>query len=616
MVHHLDVSRDPLFNGVSLENAWELAVAISPRATVRLQARMADGSFTDAYAATHSIEEGLPDGVWATHLTDAAGNFHFIALDLDGKTPTAAEQARRDRDRIVAWLEEADVEYVVCSSGGRGEGWHIWIALYDGVDHQLVWALRDQLKAGCPSLDTAPLGNLRTGAVRPPWAPHASGGTSTPVAGDLRILTRASTTAQDLVHLTAVIAEDVDALPARAEIDAAALAGLPHDAQGQPHMPGKPRSLSPIAKRQLNTAPAGDASAVMFTILLSMARARYHFADVQAHLAAPGFEHARTTPHPRTPGGRVARPRHGSHSTAEILQRQWRRAVAIVAATKDTRGADESFLGRAQAIVDHVHDRQAAADAQPAVWLTPQGAAARRILDTLHLIAVEAVTADVDASIRLLATRTGLCRESARTALLWLQERNWIQRVAEYSGIHAATWTIDPRRVLHRQIEELRSQAEPPAPQTPSPTTAPRDELRLTLGSRQSRGRHDVFTGNQTLAGNAYARLHEGHAQAAWMLAELGINDRTVEADLDALAVTLGRDGTLERREVLYQLERVLWQWWIGELERMRSTQRNQPALGQPHTWVQWGRFPRRLDGRASFRRAREKVVAMATQVA
>jgi hypothetical protein len=608
------VSAYPRGVGVSRVAAWDLAVAISPRDSLRVQLPDAGGGFSSQYIGRASIDGPAPEAPWAVHLTDAAGLFHLVAFDLDGKTEAAARQAVADRDRITGWLDRVGIEYLVCASGGIGQGWHIWVALYDGVPAEVVWAVTDRVKVACPTLDRAPLGNLVTGCVRPPGAPHASGGVSRVVAGDPQVLTRASTTADDLHRLADLIGEEVSALPELTRLDDDILAGLPRDSHGHPYLTGALRPIPATVSAAIGQYPV-DASSHLFTILLSLARSRRRFDDVIALLHSPGLEHVRTLRDPHT-GHRTPRPPAGPHSPISTLTRQWRRAVAVVATTTDRLGTDQSFLTRAEALARDVEARQQRADASPTRWRGPQGAADRRVLDALHLIALDAVTPDADASIRHLALRTGISREVARTALHRLQTDGWIQLVTPAAGTQAATWTIDPKRDIHNTLESLRSQAVPPRT-PPPPTGTTRDRLRTTLTHRQTTARHDLFTrrGLGIEAGNTYARRDETpppQPDALQDLTDAGLLHPHTPAHLDALAHARGVQGTLARRQVIYAVEQAMWRWWIVELQRTRQRHRHQPALGDKGPWSQWGTHPRRADGRATFKQARLQLLLAA----
>lgn len=624
-IGHLGVSAYPRAPGVSRDAAWRLAVAISPRLFVRTQLPDATGGFSAQYLGRASLMDEAPAGPWAVHLTDEEGLFHLICFDLDGKSAAAAAQARRDRDQISAWLDRVGIEHVVCASGGVGEGWHIWVSLYEGVAAEVVHAVSDRIKVACSTLDRAPLGNVVTGCVRSPGAPHASGGCSTVVHGDVETLLRASTTRSDLERLAGVVAEEIEAMPVMTRPHEAVLDALPHDLNGRPFLPGDRRPVSAVGRAAIydECGPDDDASSRLFVTLLCLARSRAVFDDAVNLLEQPGLEHARTQRDPRT-GARVVRPRHGPHSVLGVLERQWRKAVAVVATTATRDGDDGSFLARADVVAEAVKAVQTRADAMPGRWTGSCGALDRRVLDVLCLVALQAVTVDVDAGVRMLANLTGAGRESVRTALWRLQHDGWVDRVVETAGTHAATWTIDPSRVIHNILVELRSQAVPRA-QRPAPLVATeRDLLLADLEPRRAAFAQDLFSaqGLGFEVGNRYARGHSptaGETDSVWeVLREHGL-EAVERGDplIRDLEERLEVAGILERRRNLYSVEQAMWRWWLDELTRMRESRRRQPTLlekmGRPlGTTSIWGRHPRRADGRASFRSAREQLLLSA----
>ena len=62
--------------------------------------------------------------------------------------------------------------------------------------------------------------------------------------------------------------------PISIRLDDDVLAALPRDTKGHPHLAGDPRPLPAAANAALAQHPVADASGHLFTILLSMARAR------------------------------------------------------------------------------------------------------------------------------------------------------------------------------------------------------------------------------------------------------------------------------------------------------------------------------------------------------
>lgn len=119
---------------------------------------------------------------------------------------------------------------------------------------------------------------------------------------------------------------------------------------------------------------------------------------------SPGLEHVRTS---RDRSGRRTRPPSGPNSAAAVLGRQWRKAVQYVPGSDRRIGDDPTFDARADTIAAHVREVQARADAAAGRWTRGGGPADRRILDVLCVLALQALSASVEADTRRLALLPG-----------------------------------------------------------------------------------------------------------------------------------------------------------------------------------------------------------------
>ena len=629
---------------MSRADAWSLTGAISPRRRVRVAAVDAYGEVLNLYTGHAPTTAPAPEQPWAVYLADQDGRFHLIAFDLDAKgDPTAAA---RDADTLVGLLEAARLPHVVCASGPGG-GRHVWLALTEGVEAETVAILGRLMKALCPSLDLAPLSNPATGCVRPPGTPHRHGGASTVLDGDLATLTRPSVTAAQLVDLVSSLARLVDGREPAGDVELHQ--PVPVDAHGHLYLPGPKRSLPTASAAALGEdAASGDASAVLWRVLIGAAAARWHHEDVAALVdTAPGLEHVRTR---RDGSRRTPRPSTGPDSGAAVLRRQWHKAVRYIAATARATGDDPTFDARAGALATHVRNVQARADAVPGRWATGGGPTDRRVLDVLHLLALQAVSAELEVDIRRLALLAGIGRETARTALLRLATDGWLRQTRPADGPHAAHWTIDPQSAIHRSPAGSRSQADP---RPEGAGAADRTTLTTELGARTRAAAHDVFTpgrgGLGHHAGNLYARTTDQPAPPARLarltggtlarttrllerLGALRLLDHTtggwVRSDRDhrdTAARHLGTRGRLRDRAARYRIERELWAWWQAEEAWMQAPRRlaprRRPGPGQlallPAEGTNiYGAHPRRRDGRADYAAARRHLIdGTATEV-
>lgn len=628
-------------HGAPFGVSWALTRALSPRPSVRVAAVDAYGQAMNTYTGHRRVAGGEPDRPWAVYLAGSDHRFRLLCFDLDAKTAGTAAAAERDAELLARFLRDVGLSAVVCQSGPAG-GRHVWTALAESVDAETVATLARLARHVCPTLDLSPLSNPATGCVRPPGAPHRAGGRSTVLSGDLSALTTPTGTAAQVRALVSRLAQlVVDAEPAH---DVDPRTPLPVDEHARLYLPGPRRELPAVSAAALREdAAVGDASAVLWRVLVGAAAARWRHADVAALVAtAPGLEYVRTVKVATgTDHYRAARPRAGDDSPAAILRRQWDKAVRYVATADRQIGDDPTFDPRAGAIAAHVRAVQTRADAAAGRWTRGGGPADRRVLDVLCVLALQALCGAVEADTRRLALLAGIGRETARTALLRLSADGWIAPAQAAAGVHGAHWTIDPAALIHSGIEEDRSQADPRAVGAGS---ADRSTLLASLTARLTAAAHDLFTHGPALghlAGNTYARTTTepqqlddlARATGATQAAAARTLDRLTTAGVlvrgrdgwrrherdrrDAAAARAGVDGRLDERAGRYSVERELWAWWQAEHAWMRAPRRpdakHRPGRGQlsllPDDGTHaYGPHPRRPDGRLDWRAARREV--------
>lgn len=623
-------------------DGWALTGRIAPRDVVRLAVADAAGRPQNLYPALARIDGPAPQLPWAVPLTDPLGRFHLVAFDLD--LGHGDGNVVRDTARLTGWLEQLRIEHTVAQSGPSG-GRHVWLSLTEPAPADLVAALADHAAAALPTLDLSPLKNPVWGSVRPPGAPHRSGGTSIILSGPDEPL-RPAVTVEQLTRLMVMLA----ASAAATERPTASLtlpAPLPVDADGHRYLPGQRRPLPQASARALAQVPA-DASAAAFTVLLGAVRARWHLSDVVAVLHEPGLEHIRSE---RDATGRRQR---DPRMRQRMLARQWNKAVLVVQRTTDRSVGtveDPTFAGRVAAVAQRISAVQARADAAPGRWATRTGPSARRVLDALCLLTATAITPTVEADTRRLAMLTGLGRETVRVRLHQLEADGWIALTVAATGRRGHTWTLLPiavrpgRSSYPQPSSSTRSQGVPPP--SPSPTYRFWQDL---LGHRLAYQNHDVFTtaGLGHAAGQLYAHLANATSGTEDLLQSTGHPPEQLQrllADLVAVrllrrtsqgwrrrprdvraaaARRLGCAGVLARRRLIYEQERILWAWWCDELEWMRLP-RADPAKRRSNVRVAAGqltidggtargRYPRCGDGRADHRAAARAALLLTWQ--
>lgn len=421
--------------------AWELTRAVSPRPWVRVADTMVGGGVSGTYRTVRSTDETTPpEGPWAVLLADSERRFRLVCLDLDAGGDDAVGQ-------LVPYLDAAGIPHLVTASGQPGHR-HIWWAI---AGRGLTEAEARDLAIACrglvPATDITPLSNPATGCVRPPGAPHASGGVSEVIAGELSSLMDPRVTRAQVRALTisladaAGLATEPPTPPAHSERTVA------KDSKGRPYLPGSRRQLPPSAAQALSHRVSGaeDASPVQWTVLLGAARAHWTFNDVHMLLAAaPGLEHSRTRPLTTRSRIRLPRPKAEQH---RILATEWARAVEAAAAhvtylTQPDTTAD--LTARAHHVtqtVDTVLERVATT---PGRWIRRSGASDLRVLKVLSLITLDALALDIEADVRTIALRAGIGRQTVSNALARLTDDGWIQRTTPASGPHGARWRLLP----------------------------------------------------------------------------------------------------------------------------------------------------------------------------
>ena len=623
------ITPNPVERAQITVDGWALTRRISPRARVRLAVVDDVGRPQNQYPDTALIDGPAPSLPWAVPLTDQRGLFHLVAFDLD--LTHGDGNVIRDTHQLTGWLNQLCIEHTVAQSGPSG-GRHVWLSLTEPAPAELVSTLADHAAAALPTLDLSALKNAAWGSMRPPGAPHRSGGRSVVLSGPDEAL-RPAVTVEQLTRLTVTIAA-VAAARQPPPQPLPVTTRLPVDAEGHRYLPGRPQALPPASALALRATPA-DASAAAFTVLLGAVRARWHLADVLAVLDQPGLEHIRSERH--TSGRQLRSPRNRQ----QVLARQWNRAVDTVHSTPDTTtatAADPTFHGRVTAVTEQVQATQARADSAVGRWTTRTGPAARRVLDALCLLALTAVTATVEADTRRLALLTGLGRETVRVRLHQLAADGWISLTQPATGRRGHVWTLPPVPVSPGQISypqaslETRSQGVPP----PAPT---RTHWQQKLRKRLQDQAHDVFIAAALgpAAGQLYATLsvnptnttelatltRRSPEQVNTLLADLLANHLIIRTATGwrrsrtdrraAAALRLGGHGTLAARRTRYEHERALWAWWCDELDWMRlprtdpaKKRRGQLAVGQLaiDSVRPRGRYPRDRRGRGDHRLA------------
>ena len=585
------------------------------------------GEATNRYRKAHwpQWQPHLPYAVYLGH----QGRFHTLALDLDAKP---GHDPAGDSAAVRRLLTDAGIHHVETLSSPAG-GRHLIARFPAGLDAARVAAVGRALRAQVArSLDITPLLNVRTGALRPPLAPHRLGGNAvllTPADHAYRVLT-AGNTADSFRRLCQLL--DVDQQPSLddTQLDDAVQA-LPHH-QRLPHLPGTPRAL-PERTRSLLTHgdPDGDypdRSSLAAAICLSHVNARRPFGEflTAAHDPhAAGLDHLR-----RSHQGHGRYQTRSSSETRKAAERMWRAAVRFALshpAITDRRTEVEAAL-------EHV---AATAAAYPQRWGGQGGPSELATLQAILALALRCSSTAVGVDVRRLALSTGLTRSSTARALHRLHADGWLELLEAGTGTLAAVYQpVVPAALRpHRTTEPgpaTHNKGVRPTGGTLVLAPHPLWSLPPTLAVKA----HDTFThaGLGRYASRVLTVLRDqpGPASLASLSVNTGLSVRTVRrslrrlhevqllhgsmnagytstwGDLDTTARGLGVQHTVERRAAGYANERALYRWyredyraragWGVQRGRYRpgSASLPLPGLLQPPSVG----YPR-LEGRASW---------------
>ncbi|MEV8136256.1 hypothetical protein [Microbacterium aurantiacum] len=623
-----------------LAHAWILTRALSPRDSVRVAVQSASGEALNEYPSEIPTTSPAPTVPWAMYLSADRQRYDFVVFDLDASQGNAPY----DAGRLSLWLDELNIDHLMCESGPSG-GRHVWIGLADSVDADTVRTVAVLAKQLLPSLDSSPLTNPVTGAVRPPGAPHRRGGASTPL-GPLSSLTRTSVPSEAMTTLSDFLVDlGAEISPATT---AAAVRGMAVDDDGHPYIAGPRRELSPRVAAIVDAPPAADASLSLASVLAGCAHARWRYDDVLSLIHSPAFEHVRTR---RASGAtRVART---ADARLRVLAHAWQRAVVYVA-TNPLNGAgdDVDYAQRAHAVVRAVERAQAKADAMPGLWAPRRGVSSRTtrgsfsvraVLDAVCLYMLRSARTVVEADVRRLSADTGYGRTTVHTALQLLTtprtdtdpDSAWLVRVEEAEGPHGARYRLS-KRFSTESHEDNRTQvlARPAA----GPPTL--QALAHALETALAPLAHDTFAAPRSLgraAGIIYRHLSPDAVVSLSTIARRTALDparlrallerlhshrlivrsgegwmRSAATQLDRASALLDVDGYLERRRSRYDEERARWAWWSAELQWMRKRDKKRRgrrsagsvALFQQNDRPDFVRYPRGPDGRGDHREA------------
>lgn len=558
--------------------AWQLTLEMDFRGSVRTYRRNRRvKSVFDNVTFNRNISEidGTPQEPWALYLADEeTGKYRYLCFDFDahdGNEETAAAAAEQAQ-KCAEMLEEHGICAVLCRSGKTG-GHHVWTAASDGIDAGLAAEMARNMSLVFSTLDPMPLLNPATGCARPPESPHRDGSYSVVLKGDPDSLAFASNRAADyesvartLNSLAAAAAEQTEgtARDVRRKKRAGRKTAM-LDGSGIPHAAGFARNLSKNAQALLKAKVTDrtDASARMFSILLSAARANWTFEQV-CSLAVkdnPGMTHALYRRD--SDGKRAKRSAEGTGGVKAVIKRMWIKAVNTVCENSAVRGNDETFLQRSEETA-RIAGQAVAAARSDEFFSTASGASALRVLFALAKLCLQARRTSVQANVRTVSLMTGLSKQTAAKQLHVLEKRGYASLAKTGEGKIANEWKLNEKKNVGNtenisvckkadtsEYAPRRSSADPCLP------------LLKILSCWLALASHDAHTrqGFGISAGNIRAsRLCRSRRSL-----------KSALSSLDRDASRLGVSGVRRRRAAAYRAERLLYYWFLNELDWMRS---------------------------------------------
>lgn len=586
------------------DEAWALAGRLSPRQQIRVAGRDSSGAIINEYDRLWPLADAAPTTTWAMLLADDSLRYRWLGFDFDASSGNAV----KDASTMAHWLNELNIPHLVCISGPSG-GRHVWVRLDDPTDARIVRLVADLTRSLLPSLDITPLTNPASGCLRPPGAPHRSGGQSRPV-GDLRYITDHAANEESIDELIALLYDLGAEVPVQ---EVAPAKGVVTGADGYSKIRGPKRALSMLTQDVLYGGPGDDASHTLFTALTGCARARWSLSDVREVLSdAGGLEYVRTR---RVGKSRVPRP---ETKQEQVLTRQWMLAVQWVAANQmdNLTGDDPEYRARVASVTESVQSAQTAADALPGLWMTHNrrvggSHAQRAVFDALSLYMLQSAKHTVEADMRRLALDTGYGRTTVHTALRALaDDGRWIRKVGIPEGANGQRYKLAERFSTEEEWSD-RTQANTRRPRAATPS--PQQALITQLGIKLALLAHDVFCSPGSLgriSGIIYRTLPQDSGSLSiseltfstgadadvvrerlHRLTRTGLAVRTEEGwqrssptIRDFAARALSVDGYLLGRARRYSRERLIWAWWLKEVEWMNA--RGKPRRGKTQSFA------------------------------
>ena len=353
---------------------------------------MGDGN--NHYRVETAWPDHEPSQPWAVYL--ASGQiYRSLVFDFD-EGPTYAPHV--DAREAFWYLEVCGFAPVLAESGGGG--YHVLARLSVPTHAHVIGPIVSNLHNFWPSLDISPMVNPRTGCIRPPGSLHRSGHRSRVIAGSLTAFT--STPAKDaLDRLESLTQSSPSATPATVATQSKPISDkayrLLRYGDTEQAFPSRSEMIQAIAYSYVR---AGKSVTALFRALRDKANL-----------------------------GGVKVQRMPLKRAEQYVERSYFKAVSFEP-TRTAPAQTMREIGALRQTFDH------------ADWSGLAGATDRTVADVLLAMAERLGTMTFGMSMRELAERAAIDKETARRSQQRLVEAGFMNQVAPAVGPNAAIWEL------------------------------------------------------------------------------------------------------------------------------------------------------------------------------
>ncbi len=475
-----------------------------------------------------------PTRPYAVHLANKSGASRVLALDFDSAKSASLQD---DVAGVRFLLSNVGARWVEADSGPTG-GVHVFVPFQQHLEFPAVRALAEALSSRFGSLDVSMLLNPRTGAIRPPNAPHRVSGRSV-LRGDEQLalgLLASGNSPQVALDLVSVL--DIDERVLR---------------------PSRP-PLSPSLFHMLHTGEGLERyesiSEAVFALATSVLARGHDGSWLRSALANPRHELTRIlADHTRRDGTK----RHA----LRLIETALRQARVFVEASPSITSKDD-----ARAVIGDISDAAARH-----AWAGRSLLTARAVLEAHLAIADNCGGVEYNASQRQLGELAGIhTRRTVELANRRLVQLGYLRLVRNGSVKYATTWRLTtPSRSLPEVAEFHPARLGHPLFAWRQLGKAAAQVVRaLETGLHTPR---EIAQATQLHPGTVRRSLNRLAALELPLVAKVGsrwvlCNVESLDRVIDEAAALYGALDDLAALILRHEIERNLWRRWL-ELSRV-----------------------------------------------